>query len=125
MPFNLSNLVHPFHRSLSYLASELCCIMFFPPSAYVIFQFSNINDREKREPKSVLVTAQSLKITMLCTTTVNSPPNLFNSVHVRHFYCLFLLVKTCMDSVDSRWAANFSLFLAIIVAVVNHAQILS
>ena len=78
-----------------------------------------------REPKSVLVTAQSLKITVLCTTTVNSPPNLFYSEHVRHFHCLLLLVKTCMDSIDSRWAANFSLFVTIVVAVVNDTQILS
>ena len=48
----------------------------------------------KRNFKIVLDTAQSLKITVLSTAAMNAPPNLFNSVNIRHFdYLLFLYFR--------------------------------
>ena len=76
----------------------------------------------KRNFKIVLDTAQSRKITVLSTAAMNAPPNLFNSVNIRQFDCLLFLVKSIMNSVNSRWATDLSLLLRVVIAVVNLAQ---
>ena len=76
----------------------------------------------KRNFKIVLDTAQSLKITVLSTAAMNAPLNLFNSVNIRQFDCLLFLVKSIMNSVNSRWATDLSLLLRVVIAVVNLAQ---
>ena len=65
----------------------------------------------KRNFKIVLDTAQSRKITVLSTAAMNAPPNLFNSVNIRHFDCLLFLVKSIMNSVNSSNRRDAAFFI--------------
>ena len=79
----------------------------------------------KRNFKIVLDTVQSLKITLLSTVALNAPPHLFNSVNIRQFDCSLFLVKSMMNSVNSRWVTDLSLLLRVVITVVNFAQFFS
>ena len=89
------------------------------------FNYQDTNFMLKRNFKIVLDTVQSLKITLLSTVALNAPPHLFNSVNIRQFDCSLFLVKSMMNSVNSRWVTDLSLLLRVVTVVVNLVQLFS